>query len=87
MAESTVRVKPFLLIAVGLSWLAVVANLFVASVSFSALLKHTTGFVLTSPVWFPAWAERSAFPSFYLLLLLAEIVPVAIGFKLLLGHD
>jgi hypothetical protein len=87
LAESSIRVKPFILIAVGLSWLAVVANLFVASVSFSALLKQTTGFILTSPAWFPAWAERPAFLSFYLLLLLAGIVPIAIGFKLLLGHD
>ena len=87
MAQSTVRVKPFILIALGLSWLALVANLLVASVSFAALIKQATGFVLATPAWLPAWAEQPASSALYLLLLLAGIVPVAIGFKLLLGRD
>ena len=87
MAQSTVRVKPFILIALGLSWLALVANLLVASVSFAALIKRTTGFVLATSAWFPSWAEQPASSALYLLLLLAGIFPVAIGFKLLLGRD
>jgi len=72
---------------VGLSWLALIANLLVASVSFAAVVKQATGFVLATPAWFPAWAEEPASSSLYLLLLLAGIVPVAIGFKLLFGRD